>query len=187
MAVRRKLIPVAALALAIGASAAGAATASATTTNTNGDTDKGQGSKPVCTIVIGGGTTKKGFGDEAGAAAVREALKAMHLSADGAAAKAAGRAAAAAGEGRIVVKGGQPSDCKKRVEKISLDTAAAKLGVSKAALVQALTETKQWIISSGTKPSVAQFEQHLADQLHIPVAKLAGLLDPAAPVAKPGA
>jgi hypothetical protein len=41
--------------------------------------------------------------------------------------------------------------------------------------VQALDETKQWLISSTTKPSVGQFEQHLADLLHVPVAKVASV------------
>jgi membrane-bound lytic murein transglycosylase B len=64
----------------------------------------------------------------------------------------------------------------KKTEVVSLDKIAAKLGVSKATLVQALEETKQWIIASPTKPSVAQFEQHLAGLLHVPVAELAAVL-----------
>ena len=58
---------------------------------------------------------------------------------------------------------------------VSLDTIASELGVSKAALTQALTETKQWMTASTTKLSVGQFEQHLADLLHVPVAKVASV------------
>lgn len=63
-------------------------------------------------------------------------------------------------------------ECKKKVERVSLDKIASELGVPKTTLVQALTETKQWVVAAKTKPSVAQFEQHLADQLHVPLSKL---------------
>jgi len=58
---------------------------------------------------------------------------------------------------------------------VSIASNTAKLGVSKAALVQAQYQTKQWLIASPTKPSVGQFEQHLADLLHLPVSRVASV------------
>ena len=197
MMLRRRLVPVGALVVAIGASAAGAATAAETgSSGAAGGAHKGQ--KPViCKVVPPGGVTKKGPG-----------VKHLTPPADADAAKDAGRIPAEAagripgglagkisgeltgkipgdlaGKGHIELKsGGQPGVCKKPVKAVSLDTAASELGVSKAALVQAISDTKQWIAASGTKPTVAQFEQHLADLLHVPVAKVASVFDPAAHV-----
>lgn len=177
MMLRRRLVPVAALVVAIGASAAGAATAAETgsraTTGTTGATHDGQ--KPVaCKVSLPGGVIKKG-GDPAKA----------NLPGGGNAALAAAKAASELADkntdkGKPEPKGGAKppiEDCKKQVKVVSLDTVAAKLGVSKAALVQALDQTKQWLISSTTKPSVGQFEQHLADLLHVPVSKVASVFD----------
>lgn len=63
----------------------------------------------------------------------------------------------------------------KPVKVVSLDTIASELGVTKTALVQALTQTKQWIAASTAKPSAGAFARHLADLLHVPVAKVASV------------
>jgi hypothetical protein len=172
MMLRRRLVPVAALVVAIGASAAGAATAAETGSRTTAGAAH-EAHKPVaCKVSLPAGVIKEGS-DSAkpnlpggGDAAI-------------AAAKAAGQNAdKTTDKGKPAPKGGAKppvEECKKEVKVVSLDTIAAKLGVSKAALVQALDETKQWLISSTTKPSVGQFEQHLADLLHVPVAKVASV------------
>jgi hypothetical protein len=179
MRLRTRLVPVAALVVAIGASAAGAATAAETGSGTKAG-GSGEDRKPVNCKVLppGGGIVKKGPGlgtmsapagtDAAIAAAKAQgALKAQDK------AKAEG----AAKEEIVVKDGGKPpvTECRKPVTAVSLDTIASELGVSKAALTQALTETKQWMAASTTKLSVGQFEQHLADLLHVPVAKVASV------------
>jgi hypothetical protein len=196
MMLRRRLVPVAALVVAIGASAAGAATAAETGSGGSaGAAHKTQ--KPVtCKVVLPGGVLKKGgdvtkanlpAGGDAALAAAKAAAKAGGQSADKTGGKTADKST---DKGKPEPKGGKPpvEDCKKPVKVVSLDTIAAKLGVSKAALVQALDQTKQWLISSPTKPSVGQFEQHLADLLHVPVSKVVSVFGSDAHVAvTPGA
>ncbi|MEY9858119.1 hypothetical protein ABH935_003732 [Catenulispora sp. GAS73] len=155
MTFRRRLIPVAALVVAIGASAAGAATAAETGGSSGGGADKAP--KTSCKVELNGDAFKK----------ETEAKIAG---------KAAGTVAEkAAGKGQIVAEGGGGqalAACKKKVAIVGLDTVAAKLGVSKDALVLALKQTEQWAVGSATKPSVAQFEEHLAGLLHVPVSKV---------------
>lgn len=179
MKLRRRVIPVAALVMAIGASAAGAATAaeSGGSGNAGGSGAKGKAS---CEIKLDGDTFKKGAeADKKGIEAKIEA-KMGAKAGDGLDGKLAGTTTGQAPDkGRIVSKGGIPlpaDACKKKVAVIGLDTVAAKLGVTKTALVQALKQTEQWVVSSPTKPSAAQFEQHLADLLHVPVAKVVSVI-----------
>lgn len=178
MMLRRRLVPVAALVVAIGASAAGAATAAETGSGAAAGAAH-ESHKPVtCKVLPPGGVIKKGAD-----------LKKANLPADGDAALAAAKAAGQTGDkttgkttdkGKPEPKGGTKppvEECKKPVKVVSLDTIAAKLGVSKAALVRALDQTKQWLVSSNTKPSVGQFEQHLAGLLHVPVSRVASVFD----------
>ena len=183
MMLRRRLVPVAALVVAIGASAAGAATAAETGSGGSvGAAHKSQ--KPVtCKVVLPGGVLKKGADVTkanlpAGGDAALAAAKAAGKTADKAADKAADKTTdQTTDKGKPEPKGGKPpvKECEKPVKAVSLDAIAAKLGVSKAALVQALDQTKQWLIASPTKPSVGEFEQHLADLLHLPVSKVASV------------
>jgi hypothetical protein len=179
MMLRKRLIPVAALVVAIGTSAAGAATAAETGSGTKaGGTDKSQ--KPVnCKVLLpGGGIIKKdpGLGKAPAIADKDAAIKAAKAAAED---QAGGDQAAGKGGGKPPVaeckNPGKPGKPGKPVKVMSLDTIASELGVSKAALVQALTQTKQWIVASPTKPAVGAFEQHLADLLHVPVAKVASV------------
>jgi hypothetical protein len=104
---------------------------------------------------------------------------AIGASAAGAATAEAGTTATKTGQKPVkcevvLKKGVKPpvSKCEKKVDVASLDKIASELGVSKTVLAEALKETKLWIIGAKPKPSVTQFEQHLADQLHVPVAKV---------------
>ena len=172
MTFRRRLIPVAALVVAIGASAAGAATAAETGSGGGSGADKAQ-KGASCKVVLDGKSFKKEIE-----------------------AKIAGQAAGtlaekAAGKGQIVAKGGGGqalAACKKKVATVGLDTLAAKLGVSKDALTVALKQTEQWVAGSSAKPSVAQFEEHLAGLLHVPVSKVTSVFGSFTHAAvKPGA
>ncbi|WP_194906557.1 hypothetical protein [Catenulispora rubra] len=100
-------------------------------------------------------------------------------------------AAKVAGKGQIVTKGGSGdalAACKKKVATVGLDPVAAKLGVSKDALVLALKQTERWVAGSATKPPVAQFEEHLAGLLHVPVSKVTSVFGSFTHAAvKPGA
>lgn len=173
MMLRRRLVPVAALVVAIGASAAGAATAAETGSRGGAGAAHADQKAVACKVSLPGGVIKKGSaptkadlpGGADAAIAAKLASKVADQSTD---------------KGKPEPKdGAKPpvEDCKKQVKVVSLDTVAAQLGVSKAALVQALDQTKQWLISSPTKPSAGQFEQHLADLLHVPVSKVASVFD----------
>lgn len=171
---RRRLIPAAALAVAIGASAAGAATAAATGSGSGSRSGSGavagapagQSQKPAsCKVELPGHTFKKGTGSKTSVLTAGEKAK----------------LAAAGGKGQVESKTGgqQPADpCVKKVETVSLDQIATELGVSKAALVQALDQSKQWVAATRPTPGVAQFEQHLAGLLNVPVAKVAAVFKP---------
>ena len=177
MALRRRLIPVTALVVAIGASAAGAATAAATGSGSGSKsgTSTAKTHKPVdCGVKLPGDTFKKGA-----APGTKPGLRIVKDTAGGDLAKLT---AQDQDQTQVVVKSGapRPADaCEtKKVEVVSLDKLAADLGVSKAALVQALTATKQWAGATRPAPGVAAFDQHLAGLLNVPAAKVAAVLKP---------
>lgn len=132
---------------------------------------------PVATLVVAIGASAAGAATAAqtGTAATKTSTATTKT---GIAATKAGIATTKAGQKKVDCKvetkdGVRPSGtCEKNVKTVSLDTIAAELGVTKPALAEALAETKLWIIAAKTKPPVARFEQHLADQLHVPVAKI---------------
>jgi hypothetical protein len=168
MMLRRRLVPVAALVVAIGASAAGAATAAETGSGARAGAAY-ESQKPLnCRVTFSDVILKN-----------RSDLAKANLPAGTDAALAAAKAGATTTDkGKPEPKGRikpPAEDCRKKLKVVSIDTIAAKLGVSKAALVQALDQTKQWLIASPTKPSVGQFEQHLADLLHLPVSRVASV------------
>lgn len=162
MALRRRLVPVAALVVAIGASAAGAATAAATGGSGNGGTaggtDKGK-AVASCEIKIQGGDA----GPDAIKAKLGDAARLGDTVKNGVNVKGGGKQ-----------PGGDP--CQKPVQTVGLDKIAAELGVSPDALLKALDATKQWLGTSGVNPKPDLFNQHVAGLLHLPVDKVAAVL-----------
>ena len=183
MTFHRRLIPTAALVVAIGASAAGAATAAATGSGGGAGSGAAAGKAQKaasCKVELPGGAFKKGVVGK-GTEVKGTEVKGTEIKGSGFSDAEKAKLAAAGGKGQIESKtGGKPpaDPCEKKVETVGLDQIAAEIGVSKAALVRALDASKQWVAATTPTPGVAQFEQHLAGLLNVPVAKVAAALKP---------